>query len=292
MPEINKTKPSNDLVHQIQLAVQNGFLNHQILNQPLAPQTFILLNQLLTHIKVSSRRVVLQANVLLADVSFLPFQQMQITQSNLARSGATGGVSAVQMTLAINKHKSQIAQLQQQIVTQQSIYLKQQQQQQQGHQGSMGPPPPLMPGANPNAALGLDFMRQQQQQQQQHQQQDLMALQSTFGEMGLGKDPIITSTGSVFPPPIVPVQQQQQQHAVVSAAAGNVVVSGSTSQQSRLNQWKLPSLDKDPTAGKDDLTDFSRAPGPSAGKSALTSTTTSTNISSLGLVQDGYVLLP
>uniref|UniRef100_A0A182JUH2 UBA domain-containing protein n=1 Tax=Anopheles christyi TaxID=43041 RepID=A0A182JUH2_9DIPT len=244
------------LVHQIQLAVQNGFLNHQILNQPLAPQTFILLNQLLTHIK-----------------------QMQITQSNLSRSGATGGVSAVQMTLAINKHKTQIAQLQQQIVTQQSIYLKQQQQQQQGHQGSMGPPPPLLPGSNSNTALGMDFMRQQ------HQQQDLMALQSSFGEMGIGKDPIITSTGSVFPPPVVPVQHQQ--HTVVTAAAGNVVVSGSTSQQSRLNQWKLPSLEKDSTAGKDDLTDFSRAPGPSASKSALTTTTTSTNISSLGLVQDG-----
>uniref|UniRef100_A0A182RVN3 UBA domain-containing protein n=1 Tax=Anopheles funestus TaxID=62324 RepID=A0A182RVN3_ANOFN len=249
------------LVQQIQLAVQNGFLNHQILNQPLAPQTFILLNQLLTHIK-----------------------QMQLTQSNLARSGTTGGVSAVQLSLAINKHKTQIAQLQQQIAAQQSIYLKQQQQQQQGHQGSMGPPPPLMQ-SNPNAGLGMDFMRQQQQQ-------DLMALQSTFGEMALGKDSIITSTGSVFPPPVVPLQQQQQQqqqHAVVSAAPGNVIVSGSTSQQSRLNQWKLPSLEKDPTASKDDLTDFSRAPGPSTAKSALTTTTTNTNISSLGLVQDGYV---
>ncbi|XP_052899153.1 protein Gawky-like [Anopheles moucheti] len=247
------------LVQQIQLAVQNGFLNHQILNQPLAPQTFILLNQLLTHIK-----------------------QMQLTQSNLARSGTTGGVSAVQLSLAINKHKTQIAQLQQQIAAQQSIYLKQQQQQQQqGHQGSMGPPPPLMQ-SNPNAGLSMDFMRQQQQ--------DLMALQSTFGEMALGKDSIITSTGSVFPPPVVPLQQQQQQqqHAVVSAAPGNVIVSGgSTSQQSRLNQWKLPSLEKDPTASKDDLTDFSRAPGPSTAKSALTTTTTNTNISSLGLVQDG-----
>uniref|UniRef100_A0A182P0E1 UBA domain-containing protein n=1 Tax=Anopheles epiroticus TaxID=199890 RepID=A0A182P0E1_9DIPT len=245
------------LLHQIQLAVQNGFLSHQILNQPLAPQTFILLNQLLTHIK-----------------------QMQMTQTNLNRSGASGGV----ISLAINKHKTQIAQLQQQIVTQQSIYLKQQQQQQQqSHQGSMGPPPPLMPGSNPNAGLGMDFMRQQQQQQQQ---QDLMALQSTFGEMGLGKDPIIASTGGVFPPPVVPLQPQP--HTVVSATAGNVgSVSGSTSQQSRLNQWKLPSLEKEPTAGKDDLTDFSRAPGPTAAKSALTTTTTNTNISSLGLVQDG-----
>lgn len=42
------------LVQQIQMAVQAGYLNHQILNQPLAPTTLVLLNQLLTNIKVSS----------------------------------------------------------------------------------------------------------------------------------------------------------------------------------------------------------------------------------------------
>lgn len=41
------------LVQQIQMAVQAGYLNHQILNQPLAPQTLVLLNQLLNYIKVS-----------------------------------------------------------------------------------------------------------------------------------------------------------------------------------------------------------------------------------------------
>lgn len=41
------------LVQQIQMAVQAGYLNHQILNQPLAPTTLVLLNQLLAHIKVS-----------------------------------------------------------------------------------------------------------------------------------------------------------------------------------------------------------------------------------------------
>lgn len=40
------------LVQQIQMAVQAGYLNHQILNQPLAPTTLHLLNQLLTNIKV------------------------------------------------------------------------------------------------------------------------------------------------------------------------------------------------------------------------------------------------
>lgn len=42
------------LVQQIQMAVQAGYLNHQILNQPLAPTTLVLLNQLLAHIKVST----------------------------------------------------------------------------------------------------------------------------------------------------------------------------------------------------------------------------------------------
>lgn len=41
------------LVQQIQMAVQAGYLNHQILNQPLAPTTLVLLNSLLANIKVS-----------------------------------------------------------------------------------------------------------------------------------------------------------------------------------------------------------------------------------------------
>merc|ERR1719495_1564376 len=39
------------LVQQIQMAVSAGHLNPQILNQPLAPQTLVLLNQLLQQIK-------------------------------------------------------------------------------------------------------------------------------------------------------------------------------------------------------------------------------------------------
>lgn len=42
------------LVQQIQMAVQSGYLSSQILNQPLAPATLVLLNQLLTSIKVIS----------------------------------------------------------------------------------------------------------------------------------------------------------------------------------------------------------------------------------------------
>uniref|UniRef100_A0A1S4JW08 Uncharacterized protein n=1 Tax=Culex quinquefasciatus TaxID=7176 RepID=A0A1S4JW08_CULQU len=215
------------LVQQIQMAVHAGFLNHQILNQPLAPQTLLLLNQLLTNIR-----------------------QMQHIQNNLARSGGATGVSTVQLTMQINKHKSTISQLQQQIAAQQAIYVKQQQQQQQPGGGPHGQPP--------NVGLGggaADFLRQQ----------DLVSLQNNFADMGMGKEPV-TPTGG-FP-----------------AAGGNVGGGpGVTSQQSRLNQWKLPSLDKDGGGGANDLTDFSRAPGTTA-KSTLS--TASSNIGALGL-QDG-----
>ncbi|XP_017051370.1 protein Gawky isoform X2 [Drosophila ficusphila] len=55
---------------------------------------------------------------------------------------------------------------------------------------------------------------------------------------------------------------------------------GGSNQQSRLNQWKLPVLDKDINS---DSTEFSRAPG--ATKQNLTNN--SSNISSLGLQNDG-----
>lgn len=52
----NNNQPSAQhlrmLVQQIQLAVQSGYLSSQILNQPLAPSTLILLNNLLSNIKV------------------------------------------------------------------------------------------------------------------------------------------------------------------------------------------------------------------------------------------------
>lgn len=58
---------------------------------------------------------------------------------------------------------------------------------------------------------------------------------------------------------------------------------GAPNQQSRLNQWKLPVLEKDTIAT--DGTDFSRAPG--ATKQTLPSN--SNNMGSLGLQNDGYV---
>lgn len=187
---------------------------------------------------------------------------MQHIQSNLARSGGATGVSTVQLTMQINKHKAQISQLQQQIAAQQAIYVKQQQHQPSGpHQ-----PPGTM---NPNLGGG-DFLRQQ----------DLVSLQSNFAEMALGKDSI--NAASVFPPNAAGVNNSGPGGATNPGIATGTA--GITSQQSRLNQWKLPSLDKDSGAGgANDLTDFSRAPGTTA-KSTLS--TTSSNISSLGL-QDG-----
>lgn len=187
------------LVQQIQMAVQHGYLNHQILNQPLAPQTLLLLNQMLNHIK-----------------------QLQVMQSNLNRSGG-GGANAVQISLAINKLKSQIGNLQSQITVQQTIYVKQQQQQNN--------PNAIHGGGHP----GNDLFRTPP---------DLSGLPGNFSDMSL-KD-----NGNPFPPP-----------------------TGSTSQQSRLNQWKLPAT---PAADKDtDLTDFPRAPG------------TSSKPTGLGVMDDG-----
>lgn len=98
------------LVQQIQLAVQEGYLNHQILNQPLAPQTLILLNQLLQQIKV--------------------LQQLH-QQHTMQNSLKGNGQNVLQLSVQITKTKQQITNLQNQIAVQQATYMKQQQQQQQ-----------------------------------------------------------------------------------------------------------------------------------------------------------------
>lgn len=103
------------LVQQIQMAVQAGYLNHQILNQPLAPQTLVLLNQLLQQIKT--------------------LQQL-ISQQTIATSHAINGKpnsAFMQCSVLITKTKQQIQNLQNQIAAQQAVYVKQQQ-----HQSSMG----------------------------------------------------------------------------------------------------------------------------------------------------------
>ncbi|XP_017786901.1 PREDICTED: protein Gawky isoform X2 [Nicrophorus vespilloides] len=104
------------LVQQIQMAVQAGYLNHQILNQPLAPQTLILLNQLLQQIK----------NL-----------QHWANQQTMAQSMVSSKQNYLQYSLAITKTKQQIQNLQNQIAAQQANYVKQQQQQQQQQQHDM-----------------------------------------------------------------------------------------------------------------------------------------------------------
>ncbi len=93
------------LVQQIQMAVQAGHLNPQILNQPLAPQTLLLLNQLLQQIK--------------------SLQQLQ-QQHQLTARGVNNPNSPVLMSVTVNitKTKQHIQNLQNQISAQQANYLK------------------------------------------------------------------------------------------------------------------------------------------------------------------------
>lgn len=107
------------LVQQIQMAVQAGHLNPQILNQPLAPQTLVLLNQLLQQIKV--------------------LQQLG-QQHTMALSRPGQGGPLLQIVPQMNKTKQQIASLQQQIASQQAIYVKQQQGQMMNQQPPGAPP--------------------------------------------------------------------------------------------------------------------------------------------------------
>ncbi|XP_033214194.1 trinucleotide repeat-containing gene 6C protein isoform X3 [Belonocnema kinseyi] len=167
------------LVQQIQLAVQEGYLNHQILNQPLAPQTLILLNQLLQQIKVLQQ-----------------LHQQHTVQNTVKGNNQT----LLQISVQITKTKQQIANLQNQIAVQQATYMKQQQQQQQH---------PAAPSQT------SDYYKAPVHD-------PISALQNSFSDLAMNKEP--------------PVSQQQ----------------------SRLNQWKLPSIDKDGDSGANE---FSRAPG-------------------------------
>ena len=100
------------LVQQIQMAVQAGHLNPQILNQPLAPQTLYLLNQLLQQIKQLQN-----------------FQQQHhMAQAQAGQRPGTNQQQALMgLTVQITKHKQQIQNLQNQITAQQAQYLMNQQ---------------------------------------------------------------------------------------------------------------------------------------------------------------------
>ena len=118
------------LVQQIQMAVQAGHLNPQILNQPLAPQTLFLLNQLLQQIKQLQN-----------------FQQQHhMAQAQAGQRPGTNQQQALMgLTVQITKHKQQIQNLQNQITAQQAQYLKNQQPSQPQQGGAAPGPDDLLP---------------------------------------------------------------------------------------------------------------------------------------------------
>lgn len=205
----NSGQPSTQhlrmLVQQIQMAVQGGYLSGQILNQPLAPATLILLNQLLSNIK-----------------------HLQGAQTSMQRNP----MNSMQIPLAIAKYKQQIANLQNQINAQQTMYVKQQQQQAAA------------------AAAATSHVGSANSEYLRGQHDAISALQSNFSEISLNK------TGAF---------------------------QGAPNPQSRLNQWKLPVLEKEATS---DSTDFSRAPGPTVKSTLSTATNANNNIGTLGLQGD------
>jgi len=106
------------LVHQIQMAVQAGHLNPQILNQPLAQQTLVLLNQLLQQIR--------------------HLQSLQ-QQHSMTPRGNLSSQELMNVTVNITKTKQHIQNLQNQISAQQANYLKPVQQSQHNqHMPSAG----------------------------------------------------------------------------------------------------------------------------------------------------------
>lgn len=141
------------LVQQIQMAVQAGYLNHQILNQPLAPQTLLLLNQLLQQIKSLQQLM----------------QQQQMAQNQGGSLGKPNSI-VLQCSVLITKTKQQITNLQNQIAAQQAIYVKQ-----QAHIGGGG-----------GSATAADFFKT-------NMHDSINALQNNFGDLGISKDPQVVS---------------------------------------------------------------------------------------------------
>ena len=124
------------LVQQIQMAVQAGHLNPQILNQPLAPQTLLLLNQLLQQIK-----------------QLQSYQQQHVIAQQGQRPGGPSNQALLALTVQITKHKQQIQNLQNQITAQQAQYLKNQQPQ-APPAGGHGTPDDLLVGGMDSMSMG------------------------------------------------------------------------------------------------------------------------------------------
>lgn len=82
-------------MQHIQMAVQAGYLNPQILNQPLAPSTLMLLNSMLTQINVLQK-----------------FSQQQALWQAQAHISNNSSQSLLQLNINIAKTKQQIQNLQ------------------------------------------------------------------------------------------------------------------------------------------------------------------------------------
>ncbi|XP_023237816.1 protein Gawky-like isoform X5 [Centruroides sculpturatus] len=140
------------MFQQIQMAVQAGHLNPQILNHPLAPQTLQLLFQLLQQIKTLHQ---------------LQQQQQFVQSQHMGKTGGGGPGNPLQLNVQITQTKQRIVNLQNQIAAQQAMFLKQQNiyfQQQQHHtpgHPSLHTPQPsseiFKPNVDPMSGLHADF---------------------------------------------------------------------------------------------------------------------------------------
>jgi trinucleotide repeat-containing gene 6 protein len=189
------------------MAVQAGYLSNQILQHPLPPQSLVLLNNLLQHIK--------------------SFQMLTQAQQQMGNSNSP---TALQLSVQITKAKQHIQNLHNQIAAQQAHHAKQQQAQHHGgggggggggshgHLGGGGGPnndffkaPPLIGDNRGGGGAGGNLI------------DPLTTLQNSFGSdflMNNKEGPGGNGGG-----------QQGQ---------------GGPHQQSRLSQWtKIPSLEKD-----------------------------------------------
>ncbi|XP_059475885.1 protein Gawky isoform X3 [Neocloeon triangulifer] len=137
------------LVQQIQTAVQSGHLNPQILNQPLAPQTLQLLNQLLNQIKLQHSLVQQQTLI-----SLQPLTKQQ-SQNHL------------QISVQITKTKQTIGNLQNQIAAQQALFVKQQSMNSGGPQADFFPKQPPMSEPAMSLDVGLSHLSMKEPQSQQ-----------------------------------------------------------------------------------------------------------------------------
>lgn len=176
-------KRLGSLVQQIQLAVQSGHLNAQILNQPLGVTTIQLIYQLLQQIKN------------------LQNLQMQSTPNMNKNMGST---SQSDLNVQITMIKQRISNLQNQIKLQQAVFINQQQNSQQPNSpadqlanglanGLSINPANNMPMGNVDAFKGLispespivgDFRDSLQQQSNQQQQQQPQSRLSTWKNSG------------------------------------------------------------------------------------------------------------